>query len=419
MGFYNLVSLGGIVGLLFLGWIFSKNRRRVRPRTILVGTLIQILFGAFIFWVPLGRRLFLFLNDFVVKVLDAAYEGARFCFGPLAIPPGQEGSLGFVLVTQALPSIVFFAALMEILYFIRVMPFIIRLFARFFSRLMGVSGAESLCTATNIFVGIESATTILPYLKNMTTSELFVVLTSGMGTIASSMLGLYVILLNQTFPQIAGHLVSASLLAAPAVLVMSKLFFPETGKPETLGRDVPLHYEKPSGLMEGIIRGAMAGGKMVFGIVVLLLAFLSLVGLVNLGLGGLGVKLQQLLAYPFYPLSLMIGVPPADAMEVAQLLGERLILSEVVAYQHLRDLIAGNLLESGRSAILASYALCGFAHLASVAIFVGGTAALCPERTRDLAAVAFRALVAATFTCLMTACVAGIFYGKGSLLGGF
>ncbi|MBU1909742.1 MAG: nucleoside transporter [Verrucomicrobia bacterium] len=428
MNGYNLVSLAGLFVLMGLAWLFSAHRRRICPRVVVGGVLIQLLFGVFIFLVPAGSQFFLFMSRVVVKVLGAAMEGARFCFGPLAIPPGEPGSLGFILAFQGLAAIIFFASLMEILYFVRVMPFIVKLFARVFTRLLGTSGAESLCAASNIFVGIESATTVLPYLGTMTRSEICTVLAAGMATIASTVLGLYVLLLHQAFPAIAAHLMSASLLSAPAALVMSKLLLPETENPETLGRVVEPHHERESNVIEAAIRGATAGGKLMLGVLVMLMAFLGLVALANLGLDGVSgllhrwtgatvsLRLENLLAYVFTPLALVIGVPPADAFEVGRLLGMRAIMTEVPAYQELARLIREGLLHDGRSAVLASYALCGFSHIASVAIFVGGVSALAPNQTRTLAQTALRALAAATLACLMTAAVAGTFYGRGALL---
>jgi len=428
MNAYNLVSLAGLFLLMALAWLFSTNRRRVNLRVICGGVAVQLVFGAFIFLVPAGSAFFLAMSRAVVRVLDTALDGARFCFGPLAIPPGSEGSLGFILTFQGLATIIFFASLMNILYFLRIMPVIVKAFARVFTRLMGVSGAESLCAASNIFVGIESATTVLPYLERMTRSEICTILTAGLATIASTVLGLYVLLLHQTFPQIAAHLISASLLSAPAALVMSKILLPETGEPETLGRVVAPHYEREANVIEAAIRGATAGGRLMLGVIVMLMAFLGLVGLLNLGLDSLAglvekwtsvalnLRLENILAYIFTPLALVIGVPPADAFEVGRLLGMRAIMTEIPAYQELARLIAEGTFSDGRSAVLASYALCGFAHVASIAIFVGGIAALAPGQTETLAKVALRALAAATLACLMTAAVAGTFYGYGSLL---
>ena len=428
MDIYNVVSFIGLFILIGVGWMLSAHRNRFNARCVIWGTVAQLAFGALIFLVPAGSKLFLKLSDVFVKILGAARAGAEFCFGPLAIPPGEPGSIGFILVTQAFPTIIFFASLMQVLYFLKIMPFLIRLFARFFTKVMGVSGAEALCTSANIFVGIESNTTVLPYLNNMTRSEICTVITGGLATIASSVLGLYVMLLHGHFPSIAGHLMSASILGAPAALVMSKLLLPETEQPETLGRVVEPHYDRESNVIEAAINGATAGGKLVMGVIVMLMSFIGLVALVNMGLDAVAqfvkdttgvlpnLRLENLLAYVYYPFALIIGVPPADAFEVARLLGMRTILTEIPAYQQLDHLIATGTLHYGRSAVLASYALCGFAHIPSIAIFVGGTAALAPKQTKTLAQVAMRSLVAATLAGLMMAAVAGVFYGKGLLV---
>lgn len=430
---YNVVSFLGIFILMAFAWLISTDRKVVNWRVVFWGTALQLLFAIFIFVMPAGSKIFLFINDAVVKLLDSATAGTKFVFGRLALPPGTKGemgeeSLGFILAFQALPTIVFFASLMAVLYYLGVMPRLIRLFSKAFTKLMRISGAESLSAAANIFVGVESSTVIRPFLAGMTRSELCTVLTAGMATVASNVLALYVFLLQQQFPTIAGHLVSASILGAPAAIVMSKLLLPETAKPPTLGIDVHPHYEKESTLMEAVINGADGGFKLVVGIVTLLLALIGLVALVDFLFAGFGGEvnklsglnidwtLKGLLGYLFYPFALVIGVPPADAGVVAKLIGERAILTEVKAYQDLASALASGALAHPRSAVIATYALCGFAHIPSVAIFVGGTAALAPSRTKDLAQIGFRSLVAATLACLMIAAVAGTFYSNGSIL---
>jgi CNT family concentrative nucleoside transporter len=293
---------------------------------------------------------------------------------------------------------------------------------------MKISGAESLCASSNIFVGIESATTIRPYLERMTKSELCTILTAGMATIASTVLAIYILILQKQFPTISGHLVSASFLSAPSAIIMSKLLMPETGHPETLGIDVMPHYEKESSMIEAIINGANAGLKLAVGVVALLVAFLGLVALADFISAGAGAKVNEvvglnidwslkgLLGYVFYPFTIIIGVPPVDAFEISKVIGERAIVTETKSYMDLAVLIDGGVLKDPRSAFLATYALCGFAHIASLAIFVGGIAALVPSRTADLSAVGPRALLAATLACLMTAAVAGTFFNGGSIL---
>ncbi len=406
----RLISALGLLGLIGLAWLLSTQRRKLPVRTILAGLVIQLLFAVFIFLVPAGEKLFQALNNIVVVIIDAGMEGGRFVFGSLAMGSGEKGSVGLILAFQAFPTIIFFAALMQVLYFFKLLPWLIRLFAMVFRKAMGLSGVESLCAACNIFVGIESLTTIRPYLRQASLSELCAILTAGMATIASSILGFYVIVLREQFPQIAGHLIAASVLSAPAALVMAKVLVPEPDEDEVDRSEATLTIERDDGVFAAIVNGAMAGGKLVFGIVVVLIAMLGLVAVLNLGIEGVtGCTLQDLLAYVFYPFALLIGVVPADAMTVARLLGERLIMTEVTAYQSLATLIQDNGFQSVRSVVLASYALCGFAHVASMAIFTGGLAALVPERTGAITKIAPRALLAATLACLMTAAVAGLF----------
>jgi CNT family concentrative nucleoside transporter len=425
----NLVSFSGIPVILLIAWALSTDRRTVNWRAVLWGLGIQLVFAVFIFVLPAGTTFFLFLNDVVVSLLESAGAGTRFLFGRLALPPGETGeggesSLGFVLAFQALPTIIFFASLVSALYYTGLMPWLIKKFSSLFTRLMRISGAESLCASSNIFVGVESALTVRPYLEKMTRSELCTVLAVGMASIASNVLALYVFILKGQFPTIAGHLVSASFLSAPAAVVVAKLMVPETSTPETLGVEVEPHYEKDSSIMEAIIRGANEGMKLVLGIAALLIAFLGIVALIDSILQGAGglvsedldLSLAGILGYVFYPFALIIGVPPADAMEIARLIGERTVVTEVKAYQDLAKLMADGALEHPRSAFLAAYALCGFAHVASLAIFIGGISALVPGRTRDLSALGLRALVIATLACLMTASVAGTFFSESSIL---
>jgi len=432
---YNLISFSGIFFLMAFAWLLSANRKAINWRVIIWGTLLQLMLAFFIFIVPAGSGIFLFINDAVVKILESSTAGTRFLFGRLALPPGSineagEDSLGFILAFQALPTIIFFASLMAVLYYAGIMPRLIKLFSKVFTRLMRISGAESLSVSSNIFVGVEANMTILPYLGSMTRSEYCTILAAGMSTTASNVLALYVFLLQKQFPTIAGHLVSASIISAIAAIVISKIIMPETEKPETLGINIEPHYEKESSLMEAIINGANEGVKMVVGIMALLLAFLGIVALADLLISGMGLRLNSLLGlqidwslkgilgYLFYPFALIIGVPSSDAFEIAKLIGERAVLTEVKSYQDLSLLLSQGALKDPRSAVIAAYALCGFAHIASLAIFVGGTAALVPQRTKDISAVGVRALIAATLACLMTAAVAGTFFTEGSILFG-
>ena len=433
MTIYNFISFAGIFALAFFAWLCSSDRKAVNWRVVGWGIALQLLFAFFIFVVPAGTRVFLFVNDAVVKVLASSQAGLRFLFGRLALPPGAtneagETSLGSFLIFQGLPTIVFFAALMGALYYLKIMPFFIRLFARLFSRSMRISGAEALSVSANIFVGVESALVVQPQLAAMTLSELTTIITAGMATVASTVLALYVLFLQAELPTIAGHLVSASFIAAPAAIVMAKLIIPETGKPATMGEDVKIFYERESSLMEAIINGATQGMKLLGGIVSLLLAFLGLLALVDmiLGLVGGGINslfglhfewtIKSILGYVFYPFTAALGIAPPDILPISRILGERAVATEFVAYQDLAKLMASGGLSSPRSGVIASYALCGFAHVASLAIFIGGTGALAPSRLKDLSKIGLRALFAATLATLMTAAVAGTFYTGGTVL---
>jgi CNT family concentrative nucleoside transporter len=435
MTVYNLVSFLGIFVLAGFAWLLSSDRKVVNWRVLAWGIGIMLFLALFVFVLPAGTRVFLWVNNAAAAVLDTATAGTKFVFGRLALPPGTtseagETSLGYFLAFQGLPTIIFFAALLGGLYYLGIMTFVVRLFARVFTKLMRISGAESLSVSANIFVGVESALVVRPHLKDMTRSEFCTIITAGMGTIASTVLAMYVVMLQKQIPTIAGHLVSASFISAPACIVMAKLMMPETENPLTLGVDVKPHYEREDNLIMAIINGAWEGLRLLGGILTLLIAFLGILKLVNLGLGygggllngafGWHVKwsLESLLGYLFYPFALIMGVPPSDALAVANVLGERTILTEVYSYRHLADLLAGGALRDPRSAIIASYALCGFAHVASLAIFVGGTSALVPSRVRDISRLGFRALLAATLACLMTGAVAGTFYTGASVLFG-
>ncbi len=423
--YYNLISAAGLLLICGLAWLTGRNRGRVRVATLLWGVAIMLAMGAAVFLLPVGRVALLWLNQAVVALLDHAQAGIKFLFGPLAVPPGEKGSLGFILAVQALPTVVFFMALTALLYQAGVMQRVVRLFARLFVRTLGTSGAESLGVASTIFVGVESAGMVRPFLADLTRSEFFCLLTACMATVASSTMGVYVATLRGVFPNIAGHLVSASIISAPAAIVVAKLMEPETGEPLTAGHTVDPEAGRYGGYMEAVTQGSMEGVKLVVGIVALLISFLGLVSLADGLVGWLGglagvenLSLQGILAYGAWPLSLAMGVPPVDAGQVAALLGERVLVTEIPAYVKLAAFLKEGSLVYTRSALLASYALCGFAHVGSVAIFVGGFGALAPGRLGELSRMGLKALWAATLATLLTGCVAGIFAsGGGGLLG--
>jgi CNT family concentrative nucleoside transporter len=380
--------------------------------------VVLAVLGAVVFRLPPARAAFVWINDAVLAVLTAGNAGARFLFGPLALNAGArtaagEPSVGFVLAAQVLPAVVFFSALLALLYHLGWIQPLVRLLARGFRRGMGLSGAEALAGAANIFVGVEAAVTVRPYLERMTRSELLTVLACGMSTVASTTLAIYVAFLRDVLPQIAGHLISASILSIPAAALMAKLLLPETGSPETLGALPPAGpgASEPNA-MAALMTGAWDGLRLAAGIATLLVAVLGLAAILDLALGALPGTLDSgtVLGWIFLPLAWLLGIPSGEVHHAARLLGERAVLTEVVAYRHLADLAAAAAL-SERTIVILSYALCGFTHVASVGIFVGGTAALAPSRRGDLAGLAGRAFVASTLATLLTGAVAGIFCG--------
>ena len=412
----NAISLLGILVFVALAWILSSNRKRIKYRPVLAGLLMQLVFAALVFILPQSRGLFLWLSSLVNSTIEASREGLTFVFGQLG---AKDSPLGIILACQVLPFIIVFSAVMGILYYLRVIPALIRLMARFIFHVLGTSGAEALCSASNIFVGIESATTIRPYIQNMTRSELFLILSVGMSTVASSVLAVYVAFLGGVFPTIAGHLISASILSVPAAFVICKLMEPETEEPETAEwSSCQLHEdEQASCLTEAAVGGAANGAKLAVGVGVTLIAFVGILGVCRelfAWMSGGTLTIEQLLGYVFYPFVWLMGVSVNDVPKVSELLGLRLILTEIPSYLKLAEFAAKG--GDPRSVLIASYALCGFAHVASVAVFVGGIGAMAPGRMGVLSRLGFRALLAATLVTLMTGAVAGLFCTGAGIL---
>ena len=346
----------------------------------------------------------------------------RLSFGPLALGPGQalpDGtiSIGFILAMQALPAVVFFAALMAGLYYLGIMQAIVQVFARLFYRTMGLSGAESLSGAANIFVGIEAGLTVQPYLAAMTRSELLLVLTCMMATVASTVMGIYVAALQHVVPQIAGHLISASVISIPCAVLISKLSIPEEERPVTLGA-IPSsdsNMTRPPNLIVALIEGAGQGVRMAVGIGALLIVFLGLEALLDLGLrqlpamNGTAITVTRVLSWVTWPFSVLLGLRPEEWQIGADLLGARFVETEVAAYFKLAMVQSAHPPAlSPRSLIAMTYALCGFVHFASMGIFVGGLTALVPARAKDVSFLGLRALWTAFLATMLTGCIAGV-----------
>ena len=424
----QIIPLFGIAAFTFLAWLVSCDAKRVNYRLLFWGFLFQFLFALFVFQTAAGQNLFGGINAVVIAVVDAALTGPKFVFGSLADPAASaQNGVGFLLFFQGLASILVISALLAILYHIGIMTWLLKLFSIIFSKLTKISGAESLAASANIFVGNESLLAIRPCLPKLTRSELCVVLSCCMATISANVIGLYVGALREVFPSIAGHLVSATILSVPAAVLLAKLAVPETEMPETLGVRVEPHVERENSLVEAVLSGGDTGFKMIVGITSMLIAVVGLLAIADLLLGWCGHQvnphlglagnwsIEGTLAYVFYPFVWLMGVPAADVPAVANLLGTRLIATEVPAYFTLSQRIADGTIEP-RSAVIAAYALCGFTHIPSLAIYVGGAVALAPGRKSDIAAVAWKALFIATLACLLTGAMAGLFCDESSIL---
>ncbi|KAM3091745.1 NupC/NupG family nucleoside CNT transporter [Phormidesmis sp. 146-12] len=462
MGLLNLVSLLGIFGLCAIAWLFSENRSlRVFPWHVVgMGILLQLILGALVFLVPFTREALQGFSNLLDGLFLAADTGANFVFGKNIVPlPDRPAdvNLGYIFAFRALPTVIFFSGLMALLYNIGVIQVITNVFAKVFYSVMRLSGAEALSGAANIFVGIEAAIVVKPYLAKMTRSELCAILACCFGTAASSTLAIYVSFLRPVFPNILGHLVSASIIAIPACFVLSKILVPETEIPLTAGgipsekttRDEfnddfdeeefappetvsgePIERVSP---LDAAIVGALDGVKMAVSIAAVLILILGLVSLINQIFAGLAnipgvigqffgiVTLANIEGAMFLPFTFLTGVSLEwnELWESSVIIGRRLLETAIPPYQALATAAARPEDPlSDRAVLIISYALSGFAHLASVGIFVGGTIALIPSRRKDISELGWKALFAGTLATLMIACVAGFYdTGSASILG--
>ena len=429
----RLRSLMGLVLLLLLAWSMSVDRRRVPWRVVLWGVSLQLLFALFILKTAQGDRIFHVLNNVVTALLGFTVEGARFVFGnlvsnnvPVGTGPvgqgdftaitGQVANTGAFFAFNVLPTIIFFSSLMTVLYHLGIMQLAVRGVAWIMQRTMRTSGAETLSAAGNIFVGqTEAPLLIKPFIEKMTRSELMAVMTGGFATVAGGVLAAYVGMLMMYFPEIAGHLMAASVMSAPAALVVAKLMYPEDAEPETMGNlDVALEKSDVN-VIDAAARGASEGLFLALNVGAMLLAFVALVALINSVLGhagGLagweGLTLEGALGWVLAPVAWMMGVPWADAPTVAGLMGVKTVLNEFVAYLQLATTLGGDHALQPRSIIIATYALSGFANFSSIAVQLGGIGGIAPSRRHDLSRLGLRAMVAGSIAAFMTATVAGM-----------
>ncbi len=457
---YRFVSILGVITMMTCAWLLTNRSKNIPWRIVIWGLGLQFVFGLFVLKTAAGTWLFSNLNHMVGRLLSFTADGSRFLFG-------SYSDKEFTFALNVLPTIVFFSTLMTLLYHYGIMQRIVKAVAWIMQRTMKTSGSETLCAASNIFVGqTEAPLVVRPFIMSMTRSELMTMMVSGFATVAGGVLAAYVGMLHQRFPDIAGHLIAASVMNATAAIIISKIMLPETEVSHTAG-DLRMHIERPDvNGIEAATRGAGDGMRLALNVGAMLLAFVAIVAMLNFLLGlpalwhnqtvwsevvqALGKKglalpegcvspegaagyqqciehairlgafnpdqfsawhawsLQGALGVMFWPFAFVMGVPVQECSTVAALLGEKLVINEFVAYMHLADnLKTAHALEP-RTAKIVVYALCGFANLSSIAVQIGGIGGLAPERRSELAQLGFRAMLGGTLATFLTACMAGL-----------
>ena len=420
----RLISLAGLFTFIGLAWLMSSDRRRISPRIVAGGILLQFAFALLILKTTFGNVAFQAMGDFFTTVIGYVDAGSAFMFN--VHPRGDETGLPatFTLLRSfafgVLPTIVFFSSLMSILYYLGIMQWVVSMFARVMQKTLGTSGAESLSAAANIFVGqTEAPLVVRPYVEGMTVSELNAVMVGGFATIAGGVLAAYV-----AMGVSAGHLITASVISAPAALLISKVMHPETERPKTMGKVDVQVTTKHVNLIEAAAAGASDGMKLAINVAAMLIAFLALIAMLNGFIGWAGHqvagaasewKLETGLGILFYPFAWLMGIPGQDCALAGEMLGLKLMATEFVAYGQLSDHIAGTREAlSPRTVMILTYGLSGFANFGSIGIQIGGIGGIAPGRRADLARLGLRAMIGGTLAAFMTACVAGVLLGDSS-----
>jgi len=401
-----MIGLLGIVVLLGIAVAMSNNRKKINLRIVGWGLGLQLTFALFILKTPIGKPVFGFLDKAISKLISFSDAGGDFLFTSFVPDVGFHTAL-INFAFRALPTIIFFSALMSVMYHLGIIQFVVRWIAKAMQKTMGTSGSETLSVSANIFVGqTEAPLMIRPFIGKMTQSELMAVMVGGFATVAGGVLAIYVKWLTD-IPGIAGHLLAASVMSAPAALVIAKIIYPETEISETMG-DIKIDIEKTSSnAMEALGNGATDGLKLAANVAAMLVAFISIVAMVNYLLGFANTSIDQLLGLIFQPLAWTMGVPWEESAMMGTLMGKKIAFTELIAYGDLKVIMASGQI-SERTAIIASYALCGFANFGSIGIQLGGIGGMAPERKKDLAKLVTKAMVGGALASWLTATVAGI-----------
>ena len=406
----SLLGILGLFTLLSIALLLSENRSAINFKTVLYGLIFQLIFALFILKTPFGAPIFSFLDQSINILIGFSSSGSDFLFKSYIDGVGfHPGLINFAFST--LPTIIFFSSLVAVLYHFGVLQTIIKFIARRMQLTLGTSGSETLSVAGNIFLGqTESPLMVRPFVSKMTKSELMAVMTGGFATVSGGVLAIYVSWLTD-IQGIAGHLLAASVMSAPAALVVAKIIYPEIEKSQTMG-DVNVNIEQTNiNAMEALSNGATDGLKLAANIAAMLIAFISFVAMVNYFLSFGGTSMEEIFGVIFRPLAWTMGVPWNEAQLVGMLMGKKIVLTELVAYGDLQNLIRDGMI-SERSAIISTYALCGFSNFASIGIQLGGIGAMAPERKKDLAKLVTKAMFGGAIASWLTATIAGLLLSK-------
>ena len=402
----HLIGILGIVVLLAIAFALSNNRKQINMRIIGWGLGLQAIFAIFILKTPIGGPLFGFLDKTIRKLISFSDAGSDFLFKSFVPDVGYHVAM-VNFAFRALPTIIFFSSLMAVLYHFGIIQVFVKWIAKAMQKTMGTSGSETLSVSANIFVGQTEAPLIVrPFIQQMTKSELMAVMTGGFATVAGGVLAIYVMWLTD-IPGIAGHLLAASVMSAPGALVVAKIIYPETESSETMG-DLKINIEqKSTNAMEALGDGATSGLKLAANVAAMLVAFVSLVAMINYLLGFAGTSMESILGFIFKPLAWTMGVPWSEAGTLGTLMGKKIVFTELIAYGDLKELMSTGAI-TDRTAIIASYALCGFANFGSIGIQLGGIGGMAPERKKDLAKLVTKAMVGGALASWLTATIAGL-----------
>ena len=402
----NYTGILGIIVLLGIAFLLSNNKTLINKNIIFWGLGLQISFAIIILKTSFGKALFFYFNILIVKLISFADAGSDFLFTSFIPDVGYDQAL-INFAFRALPVIIFFSSLIAATYHIGIIQFIVKQVAQLMQKSMKTSGAETLSVSANIFVGqTEAPILIRPYISKMTNSELMTVMVGGFSTVAGSVMALYVTWLNN-IPEIAGHLLAASVMSAPAALMVAKIIYPETKSYQIINSNSIKLKSQDNNLVDAIGRGATDGLKLAANVAAMLIAFISLVAMINFILSLLGTSMQEMLGLLFKPLAWTMGIPWADAKIVGTLMGEKIVLTELIAFRDLSDYVSNNTI-SERSVIIASYALCGFANFGSIGIQLGGIGSMAPKRKKDLSKLVFKAMLGGAIASWLTASIVGI-----------